>query len=196
MNTLGYAMLGLVALEPRTGYEIAQRMKAPIGYMWTAQHSQVYTELARLTRSGYLTATVVAGRGPHEVKRYTITSSGRQALDSWVDAPLVESPRNELLLRMRSLWLISPDRALHFLAAQRHLHVDRLSVYRDQELSFAPDLDDLDDPTSPAFGEYSTLRYGISRMEMTIAWLDWLAERISSHRARRTLDGASGGSLG
>lgn len=192
MNTLGYVILGLVALQPRTGYEIAQKMKAPIGYMWTARHSQVYTELAHLAESGYLAATVLKGRGPHTTKRYAITALGRQELQAWVDAPLVESPRNELLLRTRSLWLISPDRAQEFVATQRQWHVDRLSTYRDQELHYAADLEDLDDPTSPAFGAYSTLRYGINRMEMTIAWLDWLMERIDSHLARRRTGGAAG----
>ena len=38
MSTLGYAILGLLAAKPRTGYDLARLMRAPIGYMWTAQH--------------------------------------------------------------------------------------------------------------------------------------------------------------
>lgn len=180
VNTLGHVILGLIALEPRTGYEIAQRMRTPIGYMWTARHSQVYSELARLANSGLVAAEVIKGRGPHDTKRYTLTAEGRRALSCWVDAPLQESPRNELLLRIRSLWLVSPRRAQAFIATQRQWHLERLATYRDDELEFAADLAHLDDPTNPAFGIYSTLRYGINRMEMTIDWLDWMAERIES----------------
>src|SRR5215218_6334261 len=51
-GVLGYAILGLLAVEPLTGYQLAQRMRAPIGYMWTAGHSQIYPELAKLLGDG------------------------------------------------------------------------------------------------------------------------------------------------
>ena len=51
-GVLGYAILGLLAVEPLTGYQLAQRMRAPIGYMWTAGHSQIYPELAKLLDDG------------------------------------------------------------------------------------------------------------------------------------------------
>jgi DNA-binding PadR family transcriptional regulator len=180
VNTLGYAILGLVAVQPRTGYEITQKMKVPIGYMWTARHGQIYPELARLTDVGLLTSTVVRGRGPHDTKRYSITEEGIRALQDWVDAPLVEEPRSELLLRIRSSWLISPDRALAFIAKQRQWYQQRLASYRNDELLGAIEGADVDDPSTAAFGGYSTLRYGINRMEMTIAWLDWVAERLAA----------------
>lgn len=46
MSTLGYAILGLLAAQPQTGYDLARLMRTPIGYMWTARHSQIYPELA------------------------------------------------------------------------------------------------------------------------------------------------------
>ena len=107
-GVLAYAILGLLVAEPLTGYQLAQRMRAPIGYMWTAAHSQIYPELAKLLADGQVRAAVIPGRGPRDTKRYTITTAGRQALRGWVDSPLTEVARSELLLRVRSLWLISP----------------------------------------------------------------------------------------
>src|SRR5829696_1563635 len=87
---LGYAILGLLAVEPLTGYQLAQRMRAPIGYMWTATHSQIYPELAKLKAGGLVRAAVIPGRGPRDTKQYTITAAGRRALRTWVDSPLTE----------------------------------------------------------------------------------------------------------
>ena len=75
MGTLGYAILGLLAKEPRTGYQIARAMNRPIGYIWTARHSQIYPELASLEADGLVRHAVVDGRGPRETKRYEITTT-------------------------------------------------------------------------------------------------------------------------
>jgi DNA-binding PadR family transcriptional regulator len=182
MITLGYAILGLVATQPRTGYEIAQLMKSPIGYMWTAQHSQIYPELARLAEIGLVRSTMIKGRGPRDIKRYSITAAGRRELRAWVDSPLVETARSELLLRVHSLWLISPARARSFIAEQRSRFVDRLATYHDEELKFAPYATELSDPGTPAFAEYATLRFGIVRVRDTIAWCDWLLEQLEANQ--------------
>jgi DNA-binding PadR family transcriptional regulator len=175
MSILGYAILGLVAVEPRTGYEIAQLMKAPIGYMWTAQHSQIYPELARLNDAGLVRSTVIQGRGLRDTKRYSITTAGRRELAAWVDSPLVETVRSELLLRVRCLWLISPARARAFVTSVRQ----RLARDEDEELTFAPRADQLSDPATPAFAAYATLRFGLSRVRHTIYWCDWLLDQLA-----------------
>ena len=111
MPILGYAILSLLADRPRTGYDLAGAMRAPIGYMWTARHSQIYPELARLEADGQVTAEVIDGPGPRDTKRYTITQHGIKTLTDWVDSPLTEVARSEFLLRVRGLWLLPRDRA-------------------------------------------------------------------------------------
>jgi DNA-binding PadR family transcriptional regulator len=103
VGTLGYAILGLLATKPRTGYELAQAMKAPIGYMWTARHSQIYPELARLERAGLVTATVIDGPGPRDTKRYTITEVGLHRLEEWTDSPLTVNSASLLREAARDL---------------------------------------------------------------------------------------------
>jgi DNA-binding PadR family transcriptional regulator len=181
IGVLGYAILGLLAVEPLTGYQLAQHMRAPIGYMWTAAHSQIYPELAKLLAEGFVRATVIPGRGPRDTKRYTITAAGRRALRSWVDSPLTELTRSELLLRVRSLWLISPGRARAFIVEQRARYEERLKVYTEEELAFAPMAADLFDPTTPASAAYATLHFGIGRVRHTIEWCDWMLARLDEH---------------
>ena len=180
-GVLGYAILGLLAVEPLTGYQLAQRMRAPIGYMWTARHSQIYPELAKLLADGQVRATVIPGRGPRDTKRYTITATGRRALRTWVDSPLTELARSELLLRVRSLWLISPERARAFIVEQRARYEQRLKLYTEEELNFAPMAADLFDPTTSASAAYATLHFGIGRVRHTIEWCDWMLAKLDQH---------------
>jgi len=193
VGTLGYAILGLLATKPRTGYELAQAMKAPIGYMWTAQHSQIYPELARLQGAGLVTATVIDGPGPRDTKRYTVTEVGLHRLEEWTDSPLTEVARSEFMLRVRCLWLLPPERARQFLLTQRRSYEKRQETYAYEEAAFALVEDEVDDPSSPHFAQYATLRYGIMRINDTIAWCDWFLDRLestSSPRPRTGLNGA------
>ena len=183
VSTLGYAILGLLARKPRTGYEISRAMAAPIGYMWTANHSQIYPELATLESNGLVRHRVVDGPGPRDTKRYSLTAQGRTALRRWVDSPLPEQPaRSELMLRVRCLWLIAPDRARTFIGEVRERHLDRLAAYRAEETAFEEEGPAVDDPGSPVFAAHATLAWGISYEQHLVSWCDWLLERLAVHR--------------
>ena len=146
MSTLGYAILGLLAAQPRTGYDLARLMRTPIGYMWTAHHSQIYPELARLEGEGLVAATVIDGPGPRDTKRYEITPAGWHALQDWVDSPLSQVARSEFMLRIRGLWLLPPERARAFLLEQREWHESRLATFAMEEATFVLEGDAVDDP--------------------------------------------------
>lgn len=179
MSTLGYAVLGLLAEKPHTGYELAKRMERPIGYMWTAQHSQIYPELATLQSAGFVRHRVVDGRGPRDTKKYSITASGRAALDAWTDSPLTRQPaRSELMLRVRTFWLISPQRAADFIRGVRLDHESRLATYLEEDHAFTEEHTDVDNPASADFAAYATLRAGIGYEHQLLAWCDWLLERL------------------
>jgi DNA-binding PadR family transcriptional regulator len=180
MSTLGYAILGLLAEKPHTGYELAKRMERPIGYMWTAQHSQIYPELATLQSAGLVRHRVVDGRGPRDTKKYSITASGRAALDAWADSPLTRQPaRSELMLRVRTFWLISPQRAAGFIRGVRLDHESQLATYQEEDRTLTHEHADVDNPASPDFAAHATLRAGISYERQLIAWCDWLLERLT-----------------
>ena len=177
MNTLSYALLGALSTKARTGYELAQHMKSPIAYMWAAQHSQIYPELNRLADAGLIAGTVIPGRGPRDTKRYTLTAAGRRALAAWADSPLApEAPRSELLLRVRSLWLTGPERAIAFLTGQRQQLQDRLDQLVEEKTRFA--LDDLMSADHPEFFAFATLQYGLDRVRAALDWADWLLDQL------------------
>ena len=71
MSTLTYALLAELARGPATGYDIAAAMRSPVGRYWTAQHSQIYPELARLAERGWAGVAESAGPGPRASYRWT-----------------------------------------------------------------------------------------------------------------------------
>ena|SRR5438067_527027 len=80
MTTIGYALLGLLAREPRSGYELAKELKVPVSFFWYAPHSQIYPELARLEAAGLVTHEKVEQQNRPSKKVYSLTEAGRGKL--------------------------------------------------------------------------------------------------------------------
>ena len=82
LTPTSYIVLGLLELAGEsTPYGLKQLVARSIGYFWTLQHAQLYTEPERLARGGYVTETrEETGR---RRKLYAITPKGTRALDEW-----------------------------------------------------------------------------------------------------------------
>ena len=179
-SPLSFAILILLAKEPMTGYQISRSMQRPLGYFWTARHSQIYPELAELEADGLARSTVIAGPGPRDTKRYAITREGKKVLTAWLDGPPPQQdPRDELMLRVWSLWLLSPERAAVLIRSVREQQVAALDISAFEEEEFHRNEHSLHDPTQPAFGEYATLRFGVARRRATVEWCDWLLAQLA-----------------
>jgi len=179
-STLGFALLGLLARQPRTGYELSQALRRPIGYFWTAGHSQVYPELARLDAAGYISHTVIDGPGPRDTKRYAITAAGRRVLADWAGTPAAPAPdRDEFLLKVYSLWLVEPARARTLIVERLARHEAQLTHYEQLERDMRGEYGaSLSDPTTPQFSSYATLRRGLSFERHARDWCAWLADEL------------------
>ncbi len=129
-STLGHAILGLLARRPSTGYELARRLDRPVGWFWTARHSQIYPELARLTAAGLVRYAESDGRGPRRNKRYRITppAPARSAPGSW--RPHEPQPVRDLeTLRLWSLWTVAPAEAMTVVERARAAHAEVLAAF-------------------------------------------------------------------
>jgi DNA-binding PadR family transcriptional regulator len=82
LTPTSYIVLGLLELAGEsTPYALKQGVSGSVGYFWTLQHAQLYTEPERLAKAGYVTET------REEIGRrrrlYRITDRGRAALAEW-----------------------------------------------------------------------------------------------------------------
>lgn len=97
--SLRYAMLGLIAHGPRTGYDIKREFDNSVGHAWNASSSQIYPALHELQRSGLVT---VRDDGPSSRRSvYFITEEGRRELDGWLSSPTeLKMRRDPFLLKV------------------------------------------------------------------------------------------------
>ena len=175
MSTLGFALLGLLAHEPATGYELARQLRQPVGYFWHARHSQIYPTLADLEENALVTHEVIDGPGPRPTKRYRITRSGRAAVRAWLRSTTPEVDEREVLLRVYLVWLLPPRDATTMLSAIKQYHQRSLQHYLDTTGLRPPA--PTPPPRHPLFGDRVTLEWGIEFERRRIAWI----ERVINH---------------
>lgn len=176
MSTLGFALLGLLAREPATGYELAQHLRRPVGYFWHAQHSQIYPALAELEANALVTHRVIPGPGPRPTKRYRVTRAGRAAVRAWLRSTTPEVDQREILLRVYLVWLLPPRDAVAMLSAIRHHHEQSLQHYLDTT-GLGPPAPSTRDPR---FGDRATLEWGIEFERGRIAWIERIINSIQA----------------
>src|SRR5919106_171688 len=67
------AVLGLIAIRPTSGYDLAAFADRSIAYFWSIPRSQLYRELARLEKLDLIVGTHVAQRSAPDKRIYEIT---------------------------------------------------------------------------------------------------------------------------
>jgi PadR family transcriptional regulator AphA len=180
MTTLGYAILGLLAREPLSGYDLASRTRERLGFFWQARHSQIYPELARMEESGLVSHQVVEQQDRPDKKVYSATEAGLDTLKAWVaEPPAPRAVRDELVLKAYSIWLVDPERALALFREQERQHRERLARYEEIEAwmqkEWGRDLEQID---SPRFASYATLQRGKGYEREYAEWCGWLADLL------------------
>jgi len=177
---LGYAILGLLARESLSGYDLRNRMRDRVGFFWEARHSQIYPELARLEEGRLVTHRVVEQQDRPDKKVYTITEAGIEALEEWlIEAPRPRPTRDELVLKAYSLWLADPKGALALFREQERRHDEWLLRYQEigawMEKEWGNDLKQI---SSPRFASYAALQRGIIQERGYVDWCRWVANRL------------------
>jgi DNA-binding PadR family transcriptional regulator len=49
-------LLGLLTIEPMSGYDLGQNIRTSVGYMWNESYGQIYPNLKKLAVEGLVTA--------------------------------------------------------------------------------------------------------------------------------------------
>ncbi|MBA2443255.1 MAG: PadR family transcriptional regulator [Rubrobacter sp.] len=177
---MGYALLGLLAREALTGYDLTSRVRERLGFFWGAGHSQIYPELAKLEERGLVSHRPVEQAERPDKKVYSITASGMQALEAWAVSPVPERPtRDELVLKAYSSWVADQDEAAAMFREEERRHGERLARYEEIRGWMEREWEEeLRDPGTPQFATYATLRRGLGYEREYAEWCRWVAERL------------------
>jgi PadR family transcriptional regulator AphA len=101
LTPASYIVLGLLSWTGEaTPYRLKQLVAGSVGFFWSIQHAQLYTEPERLARGGYLTER--REEGGRRRKLYALTDKGRTALTEWRAEPTAQlsEVRNLGLLKL------------------------------------------------------------------------------------------------
>ena len=171
MSTTPNAILGLLSIEPMSGYDIRRNLDESLSHFWSESYGQIYPALRRL-EAARLIAPVKqagAGAGARRKRLYTLTPQGRARLRAWLaEAPKPQPPRNELMLKL-FFGRLAPPGAM---AA----HIRRLQVQQEQLLDTLENIEQqlaaerAGHPDLPYW--LLTLRAGTERAKALLDWSD------------------------
>ena len=169
--SLRYALVGLLASRPSSGYELSKRFAVSMAHVWPVGHSQIYPELSRLVADGLIEQT---DEGPRGRKTYAATPAGRGSpagLDG--DRPDYGC-RSDANLREFFLWALPPAEALAHLERDANVYRHRLGEL--EEIARTVDWD----ADAPTRASRLALEMGLRNYRMLIDWANWAAEEIAA----------------
>ncbi len=101
MNRTHLAVLGLLAIEPATGYDLKQLADTSLAHFWKLHYGSMYPALRHLEEEGLVSSRVEERPGAPEARVYEVTRRGRDALQAWLTRPAApDQVRSELLLKV------------------------------------------------------------------------------------------------
>jgi DNA-binding PadR family transcriptional regulator len=171
--SLRYALLGLLAEEPASGYELTRKFQQVLQrYAWHAQNSQIYPELNQLSRDGL---AAVVEEGPRGRRTNALTDAGREELRQWMrNPPDVFVVRNEFVLRLFLLSALEPSEARAALLKLAAENDAALAVLREQADKF----DAAADPDAPPPLNRMVAEFGLRSYQTMREWARWALDNI------------------
>lgn len=164
--SLRHGILGLLCGRPLSGYDLTREFDLTLAHVWSASHSQIYPELARLAADGLIEQV---GSGPRGRKVYAATEAGRAEVLAWLRG---EDPSRELrveaLLQGFFWWLLPRDEALGVLERERAAHEKALAGYVALAESSIPF-----DASAELRAQRVMLEAGIRYERGLIEWAEW-----------------------
>ena len=162
LSATAKVILGLLAMRPRSGYEIKTFVDRSTRYFWAASYGQIYPELKRLAEAGLVEGTDSPTGGRRRTV-YELTAAGRHALEEWHAEPTEHFQyRDEAMLKLFFAGAVAPGRAAEIArdrAEQALEAADELRAVEEQ----APGTD------QPS---YAVLRFGIDFNQFIADWFE------------------------
>jgi DNA-binding PadR family transcriptional regulator len=166
--SLRHALIGLLAGEPASGWDLTQRFQNILGSVWPAGHPQIYGELRKLDEEGLIE---VVAEGPRGRKEYRATEAGVAEVRRWLTSTEPDHTiRLESVLRSAFFWLMTPAELADHLDREAAYYQALAAKYRD--LAAAKDRGDFG--TSPQTASLRmTVEASLRVTEALGGWAGW-----------------------
>lgn len=165
-TTTTEALLGLLSMEPMSGYDLKQRIAFSIGNFWSESYGQIYPALRKLEGEG-LVSSQEKGKAGRKV--YRLTEAGHERLQQWLTiTPRPWVPRHETLLKLFFGDNIPTEVSLAHVTDLRRRFAADLQRYEATEAHLLRE-----HPNHSALPYWlMTLHYGRDEAKMIVNWCD------------------------
>ena len=178
--SLEYAILGFLNYKPLSGYDLKKIFDTSVQHFWSADQSQIYRTLTRLTDRGLADMEVVEQSDRPDRKVYHITEAGREKLHQWLLTPVrPHVPHNATLIQVFFAGQLSDDEivAMFERAADQVRAV--LARYEQIPQQIEEYRESMESPRE-FFCWMLTLEAGLKSAQANLDWLEDVIERIKN----------------
>lgn len=166
--SLPHAVLTSLLEKATSGYDLARRFDKSIGYFWHATHQQIYRELARMEKAGWIQGFVPPDAGKTRKKHYCVLAAGRAELVRWAGEPTTPTDfRDSFTVKLRADAVLDEVDLSEELTRSLARHAERLARYHEIE---ARDFPAAQVRTRPQTLRHMILKKGILYEQAEIAW--------------------------
>jgi DNA-binding PadR family transcriptional regulator len=164
-----YAILGMLSIEPMSGYDIKKEVEKSISNFWSESYGQIYPVLRNLIAEKLVTKTVEREKGKPDRHVYSLTVTGRKELRRWLlKGFAAKIQRNEFLLKLFFGEEIPTKANIAHVEQYRELQRGLLQKYRAVEKEIRRKY--ADNSNAPYW--LMTVRYGDHVSRALLQWCD------------------------
>lgn len=174
-----FAILGLLARDSATGYDIRKLVEQSLSHFWSESYGQIYPILNQLARQGLASRKVQRQNGKPDRRIYSITPKGRGELSRWLAEPAeFQVARNETLLKLFFSTDLEPDESARHIEGYRDHHLQQLHFFNELEQK----LETEDITPEERTRLQLTLAHGKAQSRALLRWCDSALEVLAEEQ--------------
>jgi len=130
--SLPHGLLGLLSYADSTGYDLSKLFNDSLNFFWNAPGSQIYRELDRMEKTGWVSSRGIVQEGRPNKRLYSITASGREELNRWLTDFQYKPEKSHSAIVMRIFFgaEIEPEKTIELLKEFRLKCIEELNSIR------------------------------------------------------------------
>ncbi|MFK8185646.1 MAG: PadR family transcriptional regulator [Phormidesmis sp.] len=173
---LSHTILALLSKQPDSGYDISKHFDEELSCYWKATQQQVYRELTKLTKNGWVRFETMPQAGKPDKKIYHITDDGWKELTRWYMEPTDPTPiREDFLVKVLIGHKMPRQLLLNEVKHRKQIHSAQLEQYRKKEREHFANNNALEMQFM-----YLTLKRGIAYETSWLTWCDEVSAMITA----------------
>lgn len=169
--SLRYLVLGLLAQQPMSGYDIKRFLKGLSWLIGSPSFGSLYPVLRSLREEELVNVEIVPGVDKPPRKIYSIEEAGRRELQAWIEQPIAsELPLKAFVMRLLLAGSFPPENLDAYLRQRRaQVATQQADLVRMTESLH----------TGADLGLDLALNYGLEMASAEVVWLDSTLAELS-----------------